>query len=63
MYGRVYLLTLLALTTGAWGPRGHQSANRAAVKSLPADGPVFLKEHEEWIDQVVCRISHALSNR
>jgi hypothetical protein len=37
------------VTTGAWGVRGHQNANRAAVKSIPADGPVFLKEYEDWI--------------
>lgn len=35
--------------TCAWGVRGHQSANRAAVKSIPSDGPVFLKEYEDWI--------------
>ena len=34
---------------GAWGARGHQAANRAAVKSIPPDGPVFLKEYEDWI--------------
>lgn len=45
----VPLIVLLAVLTAAWGPRGHQSANRAAVKSLPADGPVFLSEFEDWI--------------
>jgi hypothetical protein len=39
----------IMVLTGGWGVRGHQSANRAAVQGLPADGPVFLKEHEDWI--------------
>jgi hypothetical protein len=42
-------IALLVLVTGGWGARGHQSANRAAVRGLPADGPVFLKEYEDWI--------------
>jgi hypothetical protein len=42
-------IAFLVIFTGAWGPRGHQSANRAAVKTLPADGPAFLAEYEEWI--------------
>ena len=46
---RLVALCLLVLVTGGWGARGHQSANRAAVKSLPADGPAFLKDYEEWI--------------
>lgn len=45
----ISLLCVLVLATGGWGVRGHQSANRAAVKGLPADGPVFLKEYEDWI--------------
>jgi hypothetical protein len=43
------LLCGVAVLTGGWGARGHQSANRAAVRALPADGPVFLKEYEDWI--------------
>ncbi len=43
------LITLAVLATGAWGPRGHQSANRAAVKGLPQGGPAFLAEYEDWI--------------
>ncbi len=39
----------VAILAGGWGPRGHQNANRAAVRALPADGPVFLKEYEDWI--------------
>ncbi len=46
---RIILLCSLACLTGGWGPRGHQSANRAAVRGLPADGPLFLKEYEDWI--------------
>lgn len=46
---RSLVLLLIVLVTGAWGPRGHQVANRAAVKSLPPDGPAFLAEFEEWI--------------
>jgi hypothetical protein len=40
---------LFPLVCGAWGSRGHQAANRAALKTLPPDGPVFLKEYEDWI--------------
>lgn len=42
-------LCLSSLFTGGWGVRGHQSANRAAVKALPDDGPAFLREYEDWI--------------
>lgn len=45
-------LLLLILTASAafgWGVRGHQAINRAAVLSLPEDGPTFLRAHEEWI--------------
>jgi len=47
--GKTIALCALVLATGAWGVRGHQSANRAAVKSIPPDGPVFLKDYEDWI--------------
>ena len=33
----------------AWGVRAHTWINRVAVRTLPADGPVFLKAHEDWI--------------
>lgn len=33
----------------AWGPRGHEMANRAAVEAIPPDGPVFLKRYIDWI--------------
>lgn len=39
----------IPLVCGAWGVRGHQAANRAAVRSIPSDGPVFLREYEDWI--------------
>ncbi len=48
---RILVIPILcsALITGGWGPRGHQSANRAAVKSIPPDGPIVLLEYEDWI--------------
>lgn len=49
----VLLPFVLVLTEPAhgWGQRGHLVINRLAVQSLPDDGPVFLKAHEEWIAQ------------
>lgn len=46
---RILLIGTALLATGAWGPRGHQVANRAAVKALPPDGPVFLRDFEDFI--------------
>jgi hypothetical protein len=46
---RILLLCGAVWLTGGWGPRGHQSANRGAVRGLPADGPLFLKDYEDWI--------------
>ncbi len=43
------LLTFAASCAWAWGVRGHEAINRAAVKGIPPDGPVFLKAHEDWI--------------
>jgi hypothetical protein len=46
------LLTLLltAPTPGhAWGTRAHSVIDRTAVDSLPADGPVFLKQYVDYI--------------
>src|SRR5262249_36291992 len=43
------LLVFTAQVSGAWGARGHQTANRVAVDALPPDGPVFLKEQRDWI--------------
>ena len=42
-------VVLAAGTAYGWGERGHQTVNHAAVQTLPDDGPVFLKVHEEWI--------------
>lgn len=45
-------LTLLLLAANGalgWGVRGHQAINRAAVATLPDDGPAFLKAHQDWI--------------
>lgn len=33
----------------AWGKRGHAVIDRVAVEALPADGPVFLKAHVDYI--------------
>ncbi|MEZ5356780.1 MAG: hypothetical protein R2762_29435, partial [Bryobacteraceae bacterium] len=51
---RKQLLVLAALLVfapvlDAWGLRGHSNINRAAVRTLPADGPLFLQAHEDWI--------------
>jgi len=35
--------------TAAWGVRAHTWINRVAVQTIPGDGPVFLKAHEDWI--------------
>lgn len=35
--------------TAAWGVRAHTWINRVAVQTIPGDGPVFLKKHEDWI--------------
>jgi hypothetical protein len=45
------VIALLASTpyVAAWGERGHQTANRAAVRAIPDDGPTFLRAHEDWI--------------
>lgn len=49
-----FVVVLVALSTAdvpvrAWGVRAHTWINRVAVRTLPADGPVFLKAHEDWI--------------
>jgi len=51
---RTPLLVVIALVAftphlAAWGERGHQTANRAAVRAIPDDGPTFLRDHEDWI--------------
>ena len=46
---RLLALLLIASSAFGWGLRGHQAINRAAVLGLPADGPSFLRAHEDWI--------------
>ena len=43
--------TLLLTSQGssAWGVRAHTLINRVAVRTLPDDGPTFLRAHEDWI--------------
>ncbi|MGE0039998.1 MAG: ElyC/SanA/YdcF family protein [Vicinamibacterales bacterium] len=43
------LVATLGATGSAWGVRAHDLINRVAVRTLPADGPVFLKAEEDWI--------------
>lgn len=43
------LLAAGADTLTAWGVRAHTWINRVAVRTIPDDGPVFLKPHEDWI--------------
>ena len=46
------LVIIAAMSSGpirAWGIRGHQAVNRAAVRGLSADGPAFLQADEDWI--------------
>jgi hypothetical protein len=43
----IYSLAVTPL--GAWGFRGHTVANLAAVESIPADGPAFLKAYKAYI--------------
>ena len=45
------LALVAVLLVGSWGPRGHITANRAAVDGIPEDGPVFLRNYREWIGQ------------
>lgn len=33
----------------AWGERGHAVIDTAAIAAIPADGPVFLKKHVDYI--------------
>ena len=42
-------LVAAVAASGAWGVRAHTWINRVAVRTLPDDGPVFLKAHEDWI--------------
>src|SRR5215472_6805612 len=50
MYRRLILLACVVVAhADAWGVRGHTVANLAAVESIPADGPVFLKTYKRYI--------------
>jgi hypothetical protein len=53
MSRKLMALACAALTVapqlGAWGFRGHTVANLAAVESIPADGPAFLKAYKAYI--------------
>lgn len=42
-------LVIAAPSGTAWGVRAHTWINRVAVRTLPDDGPAFLKAHEDWI--------------
>ena len=43
------ILCMAAPQLGGWGFRGHTTANLAAVETIPADGPVFLKAYKAYI--------------
>lgn len=42
-------LLLSAAPASAWGGRAHTAINRAALATLPADGPLFLQQHADFI--------------
>jgi hypothetical protein len=46
---RAAILLLCAQLAFPWGPRAHSVVNRAALQTLPRDGPVFLQAHEDWV--------------
>jgi hypothetical protein len=50
---RAVLVLSTTVGTGAWGVRGHVSTNRAAIATMPADGPALLKEYRECIPTLV----------
>jgi hypothetical protein len=48
------LMAALAVTVPhqaalAWGERGHEVIDRAALEAIPEDGPIFLKKHADYI--------------
>lgn len=43
------LLVLQPSPAHAWGERAHSVIHRAAVEAIPADGPVFLRQHVDYI--------------
>ncbi len=46
----VALLFAPPLPAYGWGHRAHSVIDQAAVETLPADGPIFLKKYEDWIE-------------
>jgi hypothetical protein len=44
------ILTAVPPQCFGWGQRAHAAIDQAAVESLPADGPVFLKKYVDWIE-------------
>ena len=44
------LFFTLPYVAWGWGHRAHSVIDQAAVETLPADGPVFLKKYEDWIE-------------
>ncbi len=47
--GSICVATLCLQPLGAWGFRGHTIANLAAVESIGADGPEFLRAYKAYI--------------
>jgi len=43
------IAALSASPAWSWGRRGHEMANRAAVETIPSDGPAFLKKYIDWV--------------
>ncbi len=43
------LVALLPQPAFAWGERGHAVIDTAAIHAIPADGPVFLQKHVDYI--------------
>jgi hypothetical protein len=46
------LLTVLPVSAGAWGLRGHEMIDRAAMQSLPTNVPSFLRS-QAAVDEIV----------
>jgi hypothetical protein len=46
---RFLLLAVLCTACFGWGVRGHREINRAAIRGIGDDGPVFLRAHEAYI--------------
>lgn len=42
-------LTLCPAVAHAWGHTAHAAIDRAAIQTIPADGPVFLRHHVDYI--------------